>query len=58
MLTNSSDLRKMRKVSLDKAAMTVTAQGGCIAWDVEQPCEKEGLSVVFGAVSETGIFNR
>ena len=34
--------------------MTVTAQGGCTARDVEQPCEAEGLSVVFGAVSETG----
>ena len=34
--------------------MTVTAQGGCIARDVEQPCEAEGLSVVFGAVNDTG----
>lgn len=34
--------------------MTVTAQGGCTARDVEQPCEAEGLSVVFGAVSDTG----
>ena len=48
------DLGKMRKAIVDKAAMTVTAQGGCIAWDVEQPCEAEGLSAVFGAVSETG----
>ena len=34
--------------------MTVTAQGGCVARDVEQPCEADGLSVVFGAVSDTG----
>lgn len=44
----------MRKVSVDKAGMTVTAQGGCVARDVEQPCEAESLSVVFGAISETG----
>ncbi len=44
----------MRGVSVDKAAMTVTAQGGCLAGDVEQRCEAEGLSAVFGAVNETG----
>ena len=44
----------MKKVSVDKAAMTVTAQGGCIARDIEQPCEAEGLSAVFRAVSKTG----
>ena len=49
-----SDLARMRKVTLDKAAMTVTAQGGCVAGDVEKPCDAEGLSAVFGAVNEPG----
>jgi FAD/FMN-containing dehydrogenase len=44
----------MRNVSVDKAGMTVTAQGGCIARDVEIPLEQEGLAAVFGAVNETG----
>jgi hypothetical protein len=29
----------MRKVVLDKANMTVTAQGGCLAGDIEQPVD-------------------
>ncbi|GES63905.1 hypothetical protein ATETN484_0009059200 [Aspergillus terreus] len=49
------DLGRMRRVSVDKEAMTVTAQGGCIARDVELPLEAEGLATVFGAVNETGI---
>lgn len=48
------DLGRMRRVSVDKEAMTVTAQGGCIARDVELPLEAEGLAAVFGAVNETG----
>lgn len=44
----------MRNVSVDKAAMTATAQGGCIARDVEEPCGAVGLAPVFGAVNETG----
>ena len=47
----------MREILVDKVSMTVTAQGGCTARDVEQPCEAEGLSVVFGAVSEIGTFD-
>ena len=33
--------------------MTVTAQGGCVAGHVEQPCEAERLSAVFEPVNET-----
>ncbi|KAL4940985.1 hypothetical protein BDV06DRAFT_223587 [Aspergillus oleicola] len=49
------DLGRMRKVVVDKPAMTVAAQGGCVARDVEVPLEAEGLGAVFGAVNETGI---
>lgn len=35
--------------------MTLTAGGGCCAEDVEVPCEKQGLRVVTGLISETGI---
>jgi len=48
------DLKEMNEASVDKSSMTVTAQGGCVARDLEQPAEAEGLSVVFGAVNETG----
>ena len=47
------DLKNMRKVTVDKEAKMVTAQGGCIAADVEQAAEAKGLSVVFGQVNET-----
>ena len=45
----------MRQVTIDKAVMTAMAEGGCLAADVEQAAEAEGLSVVFGAVNETGM---
>ena len=48
------DLWKMRKVSVDRAAIAVTTQGECIARDLEQPAEDEGLFVVLGAVNDTG----
>jgi hypothetical protein len=44
----------MQNVTIDKAAMTATAQGGCLAEQVEVAAEAEGLSVVFGNVNETG----
>lgn len=53
-LTFTADLKEMNRASVDKSSMTVTAQGGCIARDLEQPAETEGLSVVFGAVNVTG----
>jgi hypothetical protein len=46
----------MQKVTIDKAATTATAQGGCLAEQVEVAAETEGLSVVFGNVNETGEF--
>jgi FAD/FMN-containing dehydrogenase len=35
------DLRKMRKVEIDLEKKSVTAQGGCVAADVEKPLESE-----------------
>ena len=34
-----ADLRKMKKVTIDKEAMTVSAGGGCQAVDVETPLQ-------------------
>ena len=48
-------MRKMNKVTVDKAGMKISAQGGCLAEQVETAAEAEGLLVVFGAVNETGI---
>ena len=50
------DLRNLRNVVIDKDAMTVKAGGGCLARDVEMPCEKEGIMVGFGAINETGMY--
>jgi FAD/FMN-containing dehydrogenase len=33
------DLRKMRKVEIDFEKRSVTAQGGCVAADLEKPLE-------------------
>ena len=33
------DLGKMREVSIDNEAMTITAQGGCRAVDLETPLQ-------------------
>ena len=45
----------MRKVEVDKASKSVKAQGGCLAKDVEDAADADGLSVVLGAVNDTGI---
>ncbi|KAF7885164.1 hypothetical protein EAF00_010982 [Botryotinia globosa] len=45
----------MRKVSIDKENMKITAQDGCRAADLETPLQTEGLSVVMGLASDTGI---
>jgi hypothetical protein len=48
----------MNKVSVDKTSMTFTAQGGCLAEALDIAAEKEGLSVVMGAVNDTGNHSR
>jgi FAD/FMN-containing dehydrogenase len=47
----------MKRVSIDEENLTITAQGGCQAIDLETPLQKLGLSVVLGAVSDTGSFS-
>ena len=49
-------MRKINHVVVDKAKKTAAAGGGCLATNVEKACEKEGLMVGFGAVSETGQY--
>ena len=46
----------MRNVSIDKEALSITAQGGCQAVDLESPLQAEGFSVVMGAANDTGEF--
>ncbi|KUJ10052.1 FAD-binding domain-containing protein [Mollisia scopiformis] len=48
------DLGRMRKVSIDKKSMKITAQGGCKVVDLETPLQKQGLSAVFGTINDTG----
>lgn len=44
----------MRKVSIDIPNKTATAQGGCVAADIEKPLAAEGYYAVFGAFNGTG----
>ncbi|KAE8454687.1 hypothetical protein EG329_000310 [Mollisiaceae sp. DMI_Dod_QoI] len=53
--STTKDLAKMKKVSIDKEGMKITAQGGCQAADLEFPLQELGLSVVMGAANDTGI---
>jgi len=41
------DLRKMRKVEINLKKKRVTAQGGCVAADLEKPPEGIGSITVF-----------
>ncbi|KAM5353636.1 hypothetical protein ACJ41O_000286 [Fusarium nematophilum] len=49
------DLRKMRDVKVDTAAMTVEFQGGCLWEDVDKALEKHGMATVGGVVNHTGV---
>ncbi|KAF4969245.1 hypothetical protein FSARC_3498 [Fusarium sarcochroum] len=49
------DLRKMRKVKVDTAAMTVEFEGGCLWEDVDTALERHGLATVGGVVNHTGV---
>jgi hypothetical protein len=52
------DLRKMKKVSIDKENLKIIAGGGCKAVDLEIPLQAEGYYAVFGAANETGRYPR
>ncbi|KAL6151026.1 hypothetical protein ACJQWK_10506 [Exserohilum turcicum] len=49
------DLSKMRKVTVDTQAKTVTAEGGTIWEDVDVEAAKYGLATVGGTVNHTGV---
>jgi FAD/FMN-containing dehydrogenase len=49
------DLSKMRKVTVDQEAKTVTAAGGALWVDVDEEAAKYGLATVGGTVNHTGV---
>jgi FAD/FMN-containing dehydrogenase len=49
------DLSPMRKVTVDSAARTATAEGGCTWADFDQATHAFGLAMTGGLVSTTGI---
>lgn len=49
------DMRKMRGVTINPEAKTITAQGGCIWQDVDEAAAKYGLATVGGTVNHTGV---
>jgi FAD/FMN-containing dehydrogenase len=49
------DLSKMRKVTVDAKAKTITAQGGTLWEDVDVEAAKYGLATVGGTVNHTGV---
>ncbi|EON68542.1 hypothetical protein W97_07800 [Coniosporium apollinis CBS 100218] len=49
------DLCKMRNVSVEPAAMTVAAEGGCTWEDVDAAAAQHGLATVGGTVNHTGV---
>ncbi|EMD90161.1 hypothetical protein COCC4DRAFT_29636 [Bipolaris maydis ATCC 48331] len=49
------DLSKMRKVTVDPQAKTITAEGGALWEDVDVEAAKYGLATVGGTVNHTGV---
>jgi hypothetical protein len=49
------DLSKMRKVTVDAAKKTLTAQGGALWVDVDDAAQEHRLATVGGTVNHTGI---
>ncbi|KAF9699012.1 hypothetical protein EKO04_002764 [Ascochyta lentis] len=49
------DLSKMRNVTVDSEARTITAEGGTIWEDVDLAAAKHGLATVGGTVNHTGV---
>ncbi|KAF2856528.1 FAD-binding domain-containing protein [Plenodomus tracheiphilus IPT5] len=49
------DLSKMRKVTVDQQAKTITAEGGTLWEDVDVEAAKYGLATVGGTVNHTGV---
>jgi FAD/FMN-containing dehydrogenase len=49
------DLSKMRNVTVDPEAKTITAEGGCLWEDVDTAAAKHALATVGGTVNHTGV---
>jgi hypothetical protein len=49
------DLRLLRDVSVDPAAMTVTCGGGALWEDLDPPCQRHGLATPGGTFGDTGV---
>ncbi|KAH6850678.1 hypothetical protein B0I37DRAFT_372146 [Chaetomium sp. MPI-CAGE-AT-0009] len=49
------DLTRMRNVSVDAAARTVTYEGGCLFGDVDSALAAHGLATVGGIYNQTGV---
>lgn len=49
------DLTRMRNVSVDPAARTVTYEGGCLFGDVDSALAAHGLATVGGLYNQTGV---
>ncbi|KAL6405983.1 6-hydroxy-D-nicotine oxidase [Ilyonectria robusta] len=49
------DLTRMRKVSVDAEARTVTYEGGCVFGDVDSALAVHGLATVGGLYNQTGV---
>ncbi|POR33689.1 FAD-linked oxidoreductase [Tolypocladium paradoxum] len=49
------DLARMRNVSVDPAAQTVTYEGGCVFGDVDSALGAHGLATVGGLYNQTGV---
>ncbi|PYH87523.1 FAD-binding domain-containing protein [Aspergillus ellipticus CBS 707.79] len=49
------DLTRMRKVTADDKAKTITAQGGCLWEHVDKTAGEHGLATVGGVVNHTGV---
>lgn len=49
------DLSRMRQVSVDTAARTVTYEGGCVFGEVDTALAAHGLATVGGLYNQTGV---
>src|SRR4051794_37929976 len=49
------DLSQMRKIHVDREAMTLRAQGGCLWAELNREAALHGLATTGGAISHTGV---
>jgi FAD/FMN-containing dehydrogenase len=49
------DLSRLRRVEVDKAALTVKVEGGCIWEQVDRAAAEHGVAMVGGTINHTGV---